>query len=328
MSQLISDKSAIAAHCPPLSFYPQPPFPMTSRSSKAAAFSMDDFAQALAQHDYAFQQGQVVRGKPFDYASDGVYVDIGGKSAAFLPIAEASLQPMPDLSAELPLNEEREFLVIGDQNAEGQVTLSIRRLQMRVLWDRLTEMQADSQSFQVKVTGLNKGGVTVDVKGLRGFVPRSHLQQREDLEQLKGTTLTVSILEIDQERNKLVLSQRLASRSSQVSNFEIGQLVAGQVTGIKPFGLFVDLAGATGLLHIKEISQTFVKSLEDLFTVGENIQAVIIDLDQARGRISLSTKVLEKRAGEMLEHKAEVMAEAEERAARYQEKLQPDREST
>jgi small subunit ribosomal protein S1 len=298
-----------------------------NRSSKAAAFSMDDFAQALEQHDYAFQQGQVVRGKPFDFASDGVYVDIGGKSAAFLPNAEASLLSVQDLSSRLPLNEEREFLVIGDQNAEGQVTLSIRRLEMRVLWERLAEMQADSQSFQVKVTGLNKGGVTVDVQGLRGFVPRSHLQQREDLEQLKGTTLTVSILEIDQERNKLVLSQRLASRSSQVSNFEIGQLVTGEITGIKPFGLFVDLSGATGLLHIKEISQTFIKSLENLFTIGENIQAVIIDLDQSRGRISLSTKVLEKRAGEMLEHKADVMAEAPERAARYQEKLHPpDRE--
>jgi small subunit ribosomal protein S1 len=299
---------------------------MTSRSSKAAAFSMDDFAQALAEHDYAFQQGQVVRGKPFDYTNDGAYIDIGGKSAAFLPLDEASLQPVSDLATSLPLQEEREFLVIGDQNAEGQVTLSIRRLEMRVLWERLTEMQDDNQSLQVRVTGLNKGGVTVDVQGLRGFVPRSHLQQREDLEQLKGTTLTVSILEIDQQRNKLVLSQRLASRSSQVNAFEIGQLVAGQITGIKPFGAFVDISGATGLLHIKEISQTFIKSLEDIFQVGENIQAIIIDLDQARGRISLSTKVLEKRAGEMLEHKAEVMAEAGDRATHYQEKLQSNAE--
>lgn len=285
-------------------------------------FSMDDFAQALAQHDYAFQSGQVVRGKAFSYESDGAYVDVGGKSAAFLPVEEAALQPVADLSQVLPLQEEREFLIIREQDANGQVTVSIKRLEIKALWERLLEMQADKQTIQVRVTGANKGGVTVDVQGLRGFVPRSHLVEREDLSALKGKTLATSFLEVDPQRNKLVLSNRLASRSASINQLEIGQLVEGTVSGIQAFGVFVDFAGTTGLLHIKEVSQTYVESLPAIFKIGEPIKAVIIDLDQQKGRVSLSTKVLENRPGEMLEQKADIMAEAEARAHRYQNKLQ------
>lgn len=132
-------------------------------------FSTDEFARALAQHDYAFQTGQTVQGKVFQYTSDGAYVDIGGKSAAFLPLSEAALQPVADLTDLLPLQEEREFLVIRDQDENGQVTLSLRRLQIQALWEAMAEMQENQQSIQVRVTGANKGGVTVDVQGLRGI---------------------------------------------------------------------------------------------------------------------------------------------------------------
>lgn len=283
-------------------------------------FSMDDFAQALAQHDYAFQSGQVVRGKAFSYESDGAYVDVGGKSAAFLPVAEAALKPVEDLSQTLPLQEEREFLIIRDQDPNGQVTLSIKRLEIKALWERLLEMQENSQTIQVRVTGANKGGVTVDVQGLRGFIPRSHLVERE-VEALKGKTLAASFLEVDPQREKLVLSHRLASRSVRISELEIGQLVEGTVSGIQSFGVFVDFAGTTGLLHIKEVSQNYIESLPAIFRVGEPIKAVVLDLDQKKGRVSLSTKVLENRPGEMLEQKADVLAEAEARARRHQSKL-------
>jgi small subunit ribosomal protein S1 len=295
---------------------------MSAKSSKqAVSFSMEDFAQALAEHDYAFQPGQVVRGKVFNYGSEGAFIDIGGKSAAFLPVAEASLTGTVDLTQIVPLDQEREFLIIGEQNADGQVTLSIRRLEIKALWERLAEMQAEGQTIQVRVTGLNKGGVTVDVQGVRGFIPRSHLTERENLEQLKGVSLAAAFLEVDAQRNKLVLSQRQAQRSSRINELEIGQLVSGQVASLKPFGAFIDLEGSTGLLHIKEISQNYVQSLPAVLDIGEQIQAIIIDLDHSRGRISLSTKVLENRPGEMIDSKAEVMAEAEARAQRYQAKM-------
>lgn len=205
------------------------------------------------------------------------------------------------------------LLIIREQDADGQVTLSLKQLEIRQMWDRMAELQDSTQSMSVKVTGINKGGVTVDVQGLRGFIPRSHLLERDNLESLVGTTLTANILEINQEKGKLVLSNRLATRSAAVSQFEIGQLIEGKISGIKPFGVFVDLGGTSGLLHINQISKNYVESLPNLFQVGQIIKAMIADLDEAKGRISLSTKVLENYPGEMLEKIADVMAEADTR---------------
>ncbi len=287
-----------------------------SKPSQAtdSSFSMEDFAKALEQHDYQFQKGQVVRGKVFQYESDGAYVDIGGKSAAFLPLMEAALKPVTDMSKVLPLQQEQDFLIVREQDAEGQVTLSRRQLEIKEMWERLAQMQENNQTVQVRVTGVNKGGVTVDLQGLRGFIPRSHLVERDDLEALKGQTLTASFLEIDYNNKRLVLSNRLATRSSSFSQLEIGQLVEGKITGIKPFGIFVDLNGVSGLLHIKQVSQNYIESLPSLFQVGQALKAVILDLDEGKGRISLSTKALENYPGEMLENMDEVMANAEARA--------------
>ncbi len=277
---------------------------------------MDDFAKALEKHDYQFQKGQIVRGKVFQIDHDGAYVDIGGKSSAFLPQDEASLRAVTDLSEVLPMNEELEFLIIQDQDAEGQVTISRKQLEVRQIWDKLLEMQENSQTVQVRVTGINKGGVTVDLLGVRGFIPRSHISERDNLEALKGQSLTVGFLEINRETKKLVLSQRLAARSSNFSLLELGQLVEGKITGIKPFGVFVDLNGVSALLHIKQVSQKFIESLEKVFQIGQIIKAVIIDLDEGKGRIAISTRVLENFPGEVVENFAEVMNSAEARANR------------
>jgi small subunit ribosomal protein S1 len=280
------------------------------------SFSMDDFAKALEKHDYQFQKGQVVRGKVFQLDPSGAYVDIGGKSSAFLPNDEASLRAVTDLSEILPMNEELEFLIIRDQDAEGQVTISLKQLEVQKIWAKVLEMQENSQTVQVRVTGINKGGVTVDLLGLRGFIPRSHLAERDNLEALKGQTLTTGFLEVNLETKKLVLSQRLATRSSSFSLLELGQLVEGKITGIKPFGVFVDLNGVSALLHIKQVSQKFIESLDKVFQIGQIIKAVIIDLDEGKGRVAISTRALENFPGEVVENLAEVMASAEARANR------------
>lgn len=285
-----------------------------------SSFSMDDFAKALEKHDYQFQKGQVVRGKVFQYEPDGAYVDIGGKSSAFIPRDEAALKPVTDFTAVLPLHEQLEFLIIREQDAEGQVTLSRKQLEIQHIWVQLVQLQENNQSVQVLVTGVNKGGVTIDVQGLRGFIPRSHLVDRDNLDALKGQTLTANFLQIDRNENKLVLSNRAATRSASFSLLEIGQLVSGKITGIKPFGVFVDLEGASGLLHIKQVSQKFIDSLEKVFKVGQPIKAVILDLDEGKGRISLSTRVLENYPGEMLENLDEVMATADVRSHRADKK--------
>jgi small subunit ribosomal protein S1 len=282
---------------------------------------MDDFAKALEQHNYEFQKGQVVRGKVFEHDSNGAYVDIGGKSSAFLPIAEAALRTVTDLSEVVPLQEERDFLIIREQDADGQVTLSLRQLELQQAWEQLTELQESGKVLQVRVTGANKGGVTVNVEGMRGFIPRSHLVERDNIESLIGQALSVSFLEVDQERQKLVLSQRLATQSSAFSQLQIGQLVEGKVSSIKPFGVFIDLEGISGLLHIKQVSQKYIENLGQLFSSGQILKALVIDLDEGRGRVSLSTRVLENYPGEMVDKMADVMDTAEERSERARKNL-------
>lgn len=296
---------------------------MNSKSSPTpeASFSMDDFAKALEQFNYEFKKGQVVKGRMCGYESDGALVDIGAKSPAFLPAVEASVQTIKDVSAVVPMDEERDFVIIRDQNADGQLTVSLRALAIKKVWDELSELP-EGQSLQVRVTGVNKGGVTVNAKGLRGFIPRSHLVEREDLDSLVGTTLSASILECTPATKKLVLSNRLATRSVAFSQLELGQLVEGKVTSLKPFGVFVDLAGgATGLLHINQISKNYVESLANLFQVGQPIKALIANLDAAQGKISLTTKPLENFPGEMIEKTAEVQAEAGDRYERARKAL-------
>ena len=291
-----------------------------SKTSKSS-FSMDDFAKALEEHDYEFKRGQVVRGKVHAYESDGAYVDIGGKSLAYVPMNEISVKTSGVLSEILPLNEEMDFLIIREQDADGQVTLSRRQLEIKRVWDVLTEHQEESKSVQARVSGVNKGGVTVEVRGLRGFIPRSHLSERGNLDALIGQTLTDNILEADRDRNRLVLSQRDATRSAGFGQLELGQLVEGKVVSIKPFGVFVDFEGLTGLLHIKQVSQNFIESLPAVFQIGQPIKAIIVDLDEGQSRVSLSTRLLENYPGEMLENMAEVMNSAEARAERAKQKI-------
>jgi small subunit ribosomal protein S1 len=286
-------------------------------ATNETSFSLDDFAKALEEHNYELQKGQIVSGQVFEYGTDGAYVDIvGAKSPGFLPRKEAAVAEVEDLAEILPLKEEREFLIIRDQNADGQVLLSIRQLELQKVWNELAEAQRSGKSLPVQVTGVNRGGVTVDVNGLRGFIPRSHLLERDNLNRLIDDLLTVNIIELDRDRNKLVLSQRMATETVGFSQLELGQLVEGTVSSVKPFGVFVDLEGVTGLIHIKEVSQKFIESLADLFPVGQSVKALIIDLDEGRRRVSLSTRLLENYPGEMVEKLSEVMESAEARAER------------
>ncbi|PZO44356.1 MAG: 30S ribosomal protein S1 [Leptolyngbya sp.] len=279
-------------------------------------FSAEDFAKALEAHDYDFQVGSTVRGTVISFANDGATVDIGGKSSAFLPIREAAVRAVSSFDGILEPGVEYSFQVIRDQDADGQVLLSIRKLQLQRLWEKLAQQAEESAVLDVKVTGFNKGGVTVDVEGLRGFVPRSHIGRTyEDLSEAVGQRLTVGFLEVNPAANKLVMSARMAARSQMMSTLALGQLIDGTVASLKPFGAFVDFDGISGLLHIKQISKNYVESLPAVLQVGQSIKAVVVALDPERNRISLSTKVLEKYPGEVIKEPDAVFADAENRLA-------------
>jgi small subunit ribosomal protein S1 len=286
----------------------------------AEIFSMDDFTKALDAEAVSFEKGDIIRGKIHSYDSDGVYVDISGKSLAFVPAAEVAADESADLSALLPIGDEQDFLIIREQNADGQVTLSKRELQVKYAWNQVGDIASNKETVQLRVTGVNKGGVTVSFQGIRGFIPRSQLVER-DHQSLVGTSISALIIEANQETNKLVFSQRQAARTANFSQLELGKLIVGTIVGIKPFGAFVEFDGNTGLIYIKQISEHRVDACEKIFAIGQEIKAMIIELDEGNGKISLSTRVLENHPGEMLENIAEVMASAEARSDRAAKKL-------
>lgn len=289
-----------------------------------ASFSADDFARALEQeqYDYTFQRGNTVRGRPIEYGQKGVYVEIGGKSPAFVPAAEVSAAPTSDFASALPIGEEFEFAIIRDQDAEGQIVLSRRQFAIQQAWQRVQEQQAQGQVVEVQVTGVNRGGVTCTLEGLRAFIPRSHLLEKDDLEALVGESLTATFLEVDLERTKLVLSQREAARAQAMQQMVVGALVSGKVASIQPYGIFVDIDGITGLLHIKQISQVGLRDLKTIFKIGQPIKVVVLEIDEYRNRISLATKMLESYPGEILEKLEVIMANAEERLAEAEARQQ------
>ena len=284
----------------------------------ARAFSMEDFENALEKYDYEFVKGQKVTGTVVQITSDGAYADIGGKSPGFVPTNEAALGFVDNLAEILPVGETKEFLIIREQDSEGQVTLSLRQLALDEAWADIKEMAETGKSTQIRITGANKGGVTGEVSGLRAFIPRSHLQQRDNLDSLVGQLLTATFLEVNQENRKLVLSQRDAMRAVAMNSITEGTLMPGKIVNIKPYGAFVDLQGATGLLHIKEISGARVESLNSLFEVGQEIKVIIKQIDEYQNRMSLSIKALEEYSGENLEKLEQVMANAEDRWERAQ----------
>lgn len=285
-------------------------------------FSQSDFERALQNYDYQSQKGQVVRGRVVEYGPEGAYIDIGGKSPGIVSAREAALEPANEIADVLPLDEEFEFLVVSEQDAEGRVKLSRRQFLVQEIWEDLAQLHEEGKTVEMRVSGSNRGGVTGEVMGVRGFIPRSHLSSGGDLEALIGQSITGALIEVDRERNKLVLSQREAAKASLMGRLIPGSLVEGEVVNLKPYGAFIDLGGITGLLHIKQISGKRIESLANLLHEGQQLKVIIGEVDEWKGRISLSLKELEDYPGELLEQFETVMATAESRYEKRKEESQ------
>lgn len=156
---------------------------------------------------------------------------------------------------------------------------------------------------------------------MRGFIPGSHISTRKPKEELVAEELPLKFLEVDEDRNRLVLSHRRALVERKMNRLEVGEVVTGTVRGIKPYGAFIDIGGVSGLLHISEISHDHIDTPHSVFNVNDEVKVMIIDLDADRGRISLSTKQLEPEPGSMVKNPQLVYEKAEEMAAKFREKL-------
>ena len=288
----------------------------TPRSVDDVDFDEEAFQSALAGSASGGAKGEEVCGTVVSHESDGVYVDIGGKAPGWLPRQECGFGVITDVAAQFPQGKQLKVLVTGEQNAEGMVTVSCRALMVRDSWTTVTRLAQEAAVVQAVISGFNRGGCTCTVEGLRGFIPRSQLVDGDNHSALVGKTLGVTVLEANPKTSKLVLSEKQASRTQRFAELNVGDLVTGQVSGLKRFGYFVDLGPISGLLHQRCISAGHIRDLREVFTMGETISALVTDVDAVRGRIALNTALLENLPGEILVAKPEVMGQAEQRAER------------
>ena len=293
-----------------------------SRDLDDVGFTMEEFTALLSQYDYHFNLGDVVSGTVFNLEPKGSLIDIGAKTAAFMPLQEASINRVEDLADVLQPGDVREFFILSEENEDGQLMLSIRRIEYQMAWERVRQLQKEDATIYSDVFATNRGGALVRVEGLRGFIPGSHISTRKPKEELVDEVLPLKFLEVDEERNRLVLSHRRALVERKMNRLEVGEVVVGNVRGIKPYGAFIDIGGVSGLLHISEISHEHIETSHAVLNVGDQLKVMIIDLDAERGRISLSTKALEPEPGDMLTDPQKVFDRAEEMAALYKQMLE------
>ena len=283
---------------------------------KVDEFDFDEsaFLEALNENEPIGATGETIKGKVIALESDGLYIDIGGKAPGFMPKKECGLGVITNFKEKFSIGLEMEVLVIKEQNADGMVTVSARALILRQSWEKVANSAKNGDLIQVTINGFNRGGLTCDVDGLRGFIPRSQLENGQDYQSLVSKNLKVAFLEVNPETRKLVLSEKKALLVSKFADLKLGQLIEGEVLAIKPYGFFVDLGGASGLLHQSSITNGSIRNLREIFVEGEVIKALITEIDLERGRIGLNTALLENTPGELIIDKEKVMIEASERS--------------
>lgn len=283
---------------------------------KLDEFDFDEsaFLEALNENEPIGSTGETIKGKVIALESDGLYIDIGGKAPGFMPKKECGLGVITNFKEKFSIGLEMEVLVIKEQNADGMVTVSARALILRQSWEKVASSAKNGELIQVTINGFNRGGLTCDVDGLRGFIPRSQLENGQDYQSLVSKNLKVAFLEVNPETRKLVLSEKKALLVSKFADLKLGQLIEGEILAIKPYGFFVDLGGASGLLHQSSITNGSIRNLREIFVEGEVIKALITEIDLERGRIGLNTALLENTPGELIIDKEKVMIEASERS--------------
>ena len=183
-------------------------------------------------------------------------------------------------------------------------------------------MQANDEAVNSQVLSVNRGGLLVEVEHLRGFVPQSHIAIRTpNREELVGQVVPVKFLEVDEEKNRLVMSNRLATDMVSGEGLSVGDVCKGIVQAVKPYGAFVDVGGISGLLHISQISHDRIVAVENVLAPGDELKVLILSKDAERGRLSLSTKKLEPSPGDMLRNPALVFEKAEEMGRIFRERV-------
>ncbi|MDH3753509.1 MAG: 30S ribosomal protein S1 [Acidimicrobiia bacterium] len=261
--------------------------------------SMDD---AYDQTMVSVEDGQLVEGAVVKIDLDEVLLDIGFKSEGVIPARELSIRNDIDPNEVVTLGEKIEALVLQKEDKEGRLVLSKKRAQYERAWGKIEQIKADEGVVKGLVIEVVKGGLIVDI-GLRGFLPASLVELRRvrDLQPYVGRELEAKIIELDKNRNNVVLSRRAWLEETQkeqreefLDNLKPGERRKGVVSSVVNFGAFVDLGGMDGLVHVSELSWKHVDHPSDVVTVGDEIDIEVLEVDLDRERISLSLKATQQ----------------------------------
>ena len=245
-----------------------------------------------------FDEGDLVNGTVVKIEHDEVLVDIGFKSEGVVPVRELSIRKDADPSEIVNLGDEIEALVLQKEDKDGRLILSKKRAEYERAWISVEEKFNNGENVEGEVIEVVKGGLILDI-GLRGFLPASlvDLRRVKDLSTYIHSTLEARVIEMDRNRNNVVLSRRVvleegrkAERAEVLAKLAKGMHLKGVVSSIVDFGAFVDLGGIDGLVHISELSWSHVNHPSEVVKVGQEVEVEVLDVDMSRERISLGLK--------------------------------------
>ena len=262
-------------------------------------YSDAEFEALLSNYDYKFSKGDLVKGTVLGYDSEGAIVNIGAKTAASVPTKEAISDKSQSIENVLEKGKEYEFLIISDEDIDGKMLLSSLRVQQAYAWKELEKLKETNEIILGEISAIVKGGLIVDILGLKGFVPSSQLKIK-DQQFAIGEKIELKILTLDSQENNFILSnKKVYSETSEeekmnlFAQIEIGQVLKGEVVRIADFGAFVDIGGIDGLLPLSQISWKWIDHPSDRLKIGEKIEVKVISIDNDKHRVSLSLKNLE-----------------------------------
>jgi small subunit ribosomal protein S1 len=268
------------------------------------------------------RRGELVEGMVMSVSADSILINVGGKSEGVISQGEM-LTLTPDERRALCPGATVIAIVVEPETQRSPAMLSLDKARSDVGWKHLQEALEQGRVIEAMITGVNRGGAVLDVAGVQGFIPHSQLapetrgalqaaEQQGTSEGLPRKT-RVKVLELDRSRRRVVLTEKAAWQEERaerkrqaMEELKEGQVVAGKVKSISPFGAFVDIGGVEGLLHISEMSWQSVKSPEDVVKIGEDVQVYVLKVDKETGRISLSLRQIKPHPWDAAASKYEV----------------------
>jgi len=286
------------AAAPEAAASPEPGEAAAPADELSGSLSAEDFAAAVARTVVEFREGSLVSGTVVRVDPDEVLVDIGFKSEGVIPLAELSIRNNVNPSDVVQVGDPIEALVLQMEDQEGRLILSKKRAQYERAWGRIEEIMRQGGTVTGQVIEVVKGGLIVDI-GLRGFLPASLVELRRvrDLQPYVGTTLEAKVIELDKNRNNVVLSRRAyleeeqaEQRQAFLDGLQPGEIRKGVVSSVVNFGAFVDLGGMDGLVHVSELSWQHVSHPGEAVSVGDEVMVKVLEVDRDRERISLSMR--------------------------------------